>query len=73
MREDHKRLRSLILKQFENNNLKSTSKAAKEAEYYIIIGYLAMQAEIEERVDPYLSLLVMSGRRLTDEKVEVAQ
>lgn len=70
MREDHKRLRELILKQLENNGIKPKSKRGSEAEYFIITGYLAMQAEIEEKIDPYLAILLMSGRRLTEEKVE---
>lgn len=70
MREDHKRLRACILQQLENNNLKYGGKAAKQAEYFMIVGYLTMQAEIEEKIDPYLTMLAMSGRRLTEEKVE---
>lgn len=70
MRDDHKRLREVILKQLENNGIKVKSKRGGEAEYFIIVGYLAMQAEIEEKLDPYLSILAMSGRRLTEEKVE---
>ena len=70
MREDHKRLRELILKQFELNNIKPKSEKAKIAEHFMIVGYLAMQAEIEERIDPYLTILLSSGRRLTEEKVE---
>lgn len=70
MREDHKRLRELILKQFELNNIKPKSEKAKIVEHFMILGYLAMQAEIEERIDPYLTILLSSGRRLTEEKVE---
>lgn len=70
MREDHQRLRKLMLMQFENNGIKPGGKEAAKAEYYMLIGYLAMQAEIEEQVDPYLTMLAMSGRRLTQEKVE---
>ena len=70
MREDHKRLRQVILNQFESNGLKPSSKKAAEAEYFIIVGYLTMQAEIEEKLDPFLTMLAMSGRRLTQEKVE---
>lgn len=69
MREDHKRLRACILQQLENNGLRHNSKAAKQAEYFMIVGYLTMQAEIEEKLDPYLTTLAMSGRRLTEEKV----
>ena len=70
MREDHKRLRELILKQFEINHIKPKSEKAKIAEHFMIVGYLAMQAEIEEKIDPYLTILLGSGRRLTAEKVE---
>lgn len=70
MREDHKRLREVILKQLQNNNIKTGSKKAKEAEYYIVIGYLTMQQEIGEALDPYLTVLMMSGRSLVEEKVE---
>lgn len=69
MREDHKRLRELILKQFELNNIKPKSEKAKIAEHFMIVGYLAMQAEIEERIDPYLTILLGSGRRLTQEEI----
>lgn len=70
MREDHKRLREVILKQLQNNNIKTGTKKAKEAEYYIVIGYLTMQQEIGEQLDPYLTVLMMSGRSLVEEKVE---
>ena len=68
MRPDIERLRELILLQFKNNNLKPKTQAAAKAEYFIIVGYLAMQAELGEKLDPYLSMLAMSGRRLTEER-----
>lgn len=40
MREDHKRLRELILKQFEINHIKPKSEKAKIAEHFMIVGYL---------------------------------
>lgn len=67
MREDLKRLREVILRQIDNNGLKG--ERAAEAEYFIILGYLAMQGEIGETIDPYLTMLIASGRRLTEEKV----
>jgi phage terminase Nu1 subunit (DNA packaging protein) len=61
----------MILRQLDNNGISVKSKRGKEFEYAMMIGWLTGQSEETDKLDPFISMLCMCGRRLTDEK-EVA-